>query len=75
MFLRRTLFHTTLARDRAASLFHTLIGSDDAGLLVATADRIVSVSTVQPEGKKVMTAADYLRGRAEPTPRVFDAEA
>jgi methionyl-tRNA formyltransferase len=51
----------------------TLLGSDEAGLLVASADRVLSIAEVQPEGKKVMTAADYLRGRAEPLPRVLDA--
>lgn len=42
------------------------------GLLVASADRFLTVSKVQPEGKQAMTAADYLRGRPEPFPRVLD---
>jgi methionyl-tRNA formyltransferase len=52
----------------------TLIGADSEGLLVACADRIVSVSRVQPEGKKIMPALDYLRGRSEPLPRGLDGE-
>ena len=63
---------TDVPADTAAG---TLLGSNETGLLVAAADVVMSIAEVQPEGKKAMTAADYLRGRAEPLPRVLDAEA
>lgn len=41
----------------------TVIEKDEAGILVATADRqTIQLTVLQPAGKKKMTAADFLRG-------------
>ncbi len=52
----------------------TLLASSRDELHVACADHVVRITRVQPEGKKAMPAADYLRGRPDPLPRVLDAK-
>jgi len=43
-----------------------VLRAEDAGILVACGEGAVLVSTVQPEGKRPMPVADYLRGRKGP---------
>jgi len=52
----------------------TLLGTSGDELHVACGDRVIVVNKVQPEGKKPMPAADYLRGRPAALPRVLDGE-
>ena len=40
-----------------------LIGADKRGLLVRTADGVAAIESLQPAGKRLMLAGEYLRGR------------
>jgi methionyl-tRNA formyltransferase len=50
----------------------TLLGAGEAGVDVACGDGVLTLIEVQPEGRKAMKAADYLRGRPQPLPRELD---
>lgn len=40
----------------------TVLGTGDAGLLVACASGVLEIITLQPEGRRAMSALDYARG-------------
>lgn len=44
-----------------------ILGSDKTGFFVQTGENVLKVTAVQPEGKKAMEAAAYLRGAAVKT--------
>jgi methionyl-tRNA formyltransferase len=43
-----------------------IVGTDRSELLIATKDRVLSLGEVQLEGKRRMSAAEFLRGHATP---------
>lgn len=42
-----------------------ILSADKNGIVVATADQAIRITTLQPQGKKPMTAQDFLNGRSE----------
>lgn len=51
----------------------TLLGTSELGIDVACADGdVITLTDVQPEGRRAMKARDYLRGRPDPLPRELD---
>lgn len=56
---------TALPADRAGSAAGTVLHADHTrGLVVACGQGVLALDAVQPEGKRRMTAAEYLAGRA-----------
>lgn len=73
---RRLVIRRVAVTDRppASPIPGTILHVDKDSLIVQTGSQPVSIVTIQPEGKKAMTAAEFLRGnRLSPGDR-FDAE-
>ena len=51
----------------------TVVGTEFNTIRVSAADKVVEILELQPEGKKPMTAASYLRGRPIPTGAACDS--
>jgi len=50
-----------------------LLAAGDDGLWVSCGSGVLRIHTLQPEGRKPMSAAEYLRGHPNPTGKCFDA--
>ena len=42
-----------------------ILQTDKNGIVVATSDQAIKITSLQPQGKKPMTAQDFLNGRSE----------
>lgn len=52
-----------LEGERPAAAAGTVLVADKSGVLVACADGAIALVTVQPEGRRVMTATEWMAGR------------
>ncbi len=61
--LRLIIHRTTLAEESCADEPGTVVAVD-SGLAVATGDGVLRLDEIQPAGKRVMSAVDFLRGNS-----------
>jgi methionyl-tRNA formyltransferase len=60
----RCLIHTTRPHPQGAAVAPgTILSADAGGIVVATGDRALAILSLQPEGRRVMTAREFLAGR------------
>jgi methionyl-tRNA formyltransferase len=43
----------------------TILSADKSGITVATGEQAIQITSLQPQGKKAMMAADFINGRAD----------
>ncbi len=51
----------------------SILAADDDGMWVSCGSGLLHLRILQPEGRKPMSVADYLRGHGDPTGKRFDA--
>jgi methionyl-tRNA formyltransferase len=59
---RLKVHQTEVMEQRATGLPGSVEQADGKGLMIATVDQLIRLKIIQPEGKKIMTDSEFLRG-------------